>query len=420
MTARRTAALGAFALAFGLRAGAAALTECRPIFPAYYYNDARINDAAARTVLAAWESHEGPLVIPRQTQGYALWLAVLYRTTTEAPFVPKLINALFGALSALVWGATGAVMFGRRAGLMTALLIAAWPSHVFFTSQNFKEAPVLLSLSIVIASWIFALRARAPAHRAAALACGALAMPLGCLIRPTLLSFYVIAAAAGAGTLLARCGRSALKTAAALLAAAVLGASLYISGERILRPDQQGPMDPGSPLPTAIESPEGDRPLVHPDSPVNISEYRRMRFELNRIWSMAETQREINTEFFPEARFETWLNIAAFLPKASFYELFMPLPGLYPLAGKPGRILAAFENLAVLLGFALAVAGFWRERRKPGAWVLAAFVVAVVPALALFEFDLGSASRHRLQPLAAAVPFVAAWATRAASRHRAR
>lgn len=415
MTRRRAWPFAAaFALALGLRAGAAILTEFKPLFPDYYYNDARLYDGAARAVLAAWETGDRGAFLAPGTEGYSMWVAMLYKATFPAPIVPKLCNALLGSLSVLVWSATAAVLFGRRAGLMTAVLAGLWPSHVFFTSQNFKEAPGLLLLSIVLYCWVFALKARAPGRRTAALACGACAMALSAVLRPHLSAFYIVAAVAGAGA--ARRGR----LAAALVGASIAGLILFWAGVRTLAPRMHGTEATTPSLVRAVDSAQRPGDQVRPTSPRGISEYRQVRMHGSRVWSRETSNREIETEFFPEARFSTWFDVAAFLPKASFYELFMPLPGLYPLAGKPGRILAAAENLVVLLGFCLAAAGFWRARRKAGAWVLAAFIIGVTPAAALFEFDLGSAARHRLQPLAAAVPFLAAEAARAYLRRRAR
>lgn len=419
---RRDAAwtVAAFALALGLRAGTACLTEVRPLFPDYYYNDARMYDGAARAVLAAWESGSRKTFLAPGTEGYAIWVAALYKATAPTPLAPKLFNSFLGALSALAWGAAAAALFGRRTGLVAAVLAAVWPSHVFFTSQNFKEAPGLLFVSVVLASWVVALRARAPSARYASLACGAVAMALSGVLRPHLSPFYILAAAAGALALAAARGRDALRPGGALLAAALAGAALYSGGHRALRPLMHGPMETAGPVVRAVDSIEQPGTQVRPTSPRGISEYRQVRMHGSRVWSRTFSHREIETEFFPEARFETWLDVALFLPKATFYELFMPLPGLYPLAGKAGRILAAAENTAVLLCFLAAAAGFWRARRRPGAWVLAAFVVCLTPAAALFEFDLGSASRHRLQPLGAALPFAALWAAGAARRLRAR
>lgn len=414
------AALAVFALAFGLRAGTAVLTEFKPIFPDYYYNDARMYDGAARAVLAAWESGSRRTFLAPGTEGYALWVAALYKATAPAPLAPKLFNSFLGSLTVLVWGAAAAALFGRRAGLLTALAAAVWPSSVFYTSQNFKEAPGLFLLAVVLASWATALAARTPARRAALLLCGATATALSAFLRPHLSPFYLAAAAAGAAALLATRGSVALRPAVGLVAAAALGAAAYSAGHRALAPVMHGPMDGATPVVRPVESIERPGVEVRPNSPRGITEYRRVRMHGSRVWSRTFSKREIETEFFPDARFETWFDVAAFLPKASFYELFMPLPGLYPMAGKPGRILAAGENALALLGFCAAVAGFRRERRRAGAWVLAAFVAGVTPAAALLEFDLGSASRHRLQPLSTAVPLAAAWGARRLARRRRR
>lgn len=411
-------ALGIFALAFGLRAGMATLTEFKPLFPDYYYNDAYMYDAAARKVLAAWESGSSKSFLAPGTEGYALWVAALYKATIPTPFIPKLFNCLLGAACVSVWAWTAAVLFGKRAGLGTGLAYAIWPSHIFFTSQNFKEAPGFLFIAIVLAGWIGVLTLSAPRRRKAALAVGTVGMVLSGFLRPHLTAFFLISGVAGGAALAAARGRAAWRTVGALILSALLGGLLYDLSHRALRPFMHATKEKTSTLILPVEA--GERPdvEVRPNSARGISEYRQIRMRGSRIWSRVSSNREIETEFFPEARFETWLDIALFLPKASFYELFMPLPGLYPLAGKPGRILAAAENTVVLLLFCVAVAGFLRERRRPGSWVLAAFAVSLVPASALFEFDLGSASRHRLQPLAAILPFAAAWAVRRRLRSR--
>ena len=97
-----------------------------------------------------------------------------------------------------------------------------------------------------------------------------------------------------------------------------------------------------------------------------------------------------------------------FLPKSIFYILFMPLPGLYPLGGKLGRILASAENLALLALSLVALLGLLRGPRSPAALSLLAFFCLILPPSALLEFDLGSATRHRLLFFPFILPF-AAW-----------
>ena len=117
--------------------------------------------------------------------------------------------------------------------------------------------------------------------------------------------------------------------------------------------------------------------------------------------------REIETQFFPDADFRTWPELVAFVPKGAFYALFMPLPGLYPMNGKVGRILAAAENALLLALAVLAVLGLRRVRWTPAAVALLATFLALAAGAGLLEYDLGSAARHKLLTLSLLLPFAA-------------
>ena len=147
------------------------------------------------------------------------------------------------------------------------------------------------------------------------------------------------------------------------------------------------------------------REVIKPYSPRGLSEFRRWRLRYDRENSLLFYKREISTQLFPDERMESWLEVLLFIPKASFHVLFMPLPGLYPLEGKLGRILASLENLGLLAIFVLALISAVRCDLEPRRLGLLLFFALTTAASALLEFDLGGAGRHKLMYLPMLFPF---------------
>ena len=96
---------------------------------------------------------------------YSVWTAALYRAVAASPLVAQSANAVFGALACLAVGATARALFNRRAGALAAILVALWPSHAFYTSQNSKEAPALLLLALVLFALVSGFGRRAVPER---------------------------------------------------------------------------------------------------------------------------------------------------------------------------------------------------------------------------------------------------------------
>ncbi|MFA6317284.1 MAG: glycosyltransferase family 4 protein [Elusimicrobiota bacterium] len=416
-SARRHPLLTVFLLALALRLGLAVVTESVPLMPEYYFTDARYADEMASDVLAAWR--EGRSYVPPVSPAkrlHALSLAALYSITGFHPLAAKLANALIGSLAvaALAW-AVGLV-FGPRTVLLTAGFTALWPSHVFMTSQNFKDGPAMLcafaSLGLLLKAMTLESR-----RRAALAGFGAFL----CLLLTGFQRSYLMAAIAAiaapaalfAALLAARLRKDVLPPLFCLAAAVLaplayrpLSASLF-SGPlqmtvRTERPDLAPARDTGI-VPGVEEAPA---PAASPRwSPRWFSDLRHSQQVSDQAWAQIYKGRRIGTQLFYGVEFRTWGDVAVFLPKGAFYALFMPLPGLYPLEGNPGRILASFENLAILL---LALAGLGAAAagpKTPGRLLLLGFFCVMSAGSALLEFDLGSAARHKLAFLPMLFPF---------------
>lgn len=400
---RALAAVGA--AAFLLRAGAAVLTETRPLFPAYYYTDAQLVEAWAAKSRAAGTCGAPPGFDGTRSQLMLIETQLaLDRLLGPHPLAPKLFNALLGALACAALGAALWPVFGAGPALTAAALCAAWPSNVFFTSQNFKEAPTNLLAILAIWGFLTLLDGGAAGAAAALVAAGvALALLLGAFYRAYVLLVLVAAMAASAVWAAAR--RRSPAFALAGLAAVAATLALYAPASRWLMARWLGPAraeDRG--LVTQLVPRTWDDRYT-PTSPAGIAAFRRDQQKVDADWARDNRRREIATQLFPDARFATWGDVAAFLPKGIFYVLFMPLPGLYPLGGKPGRWAAALENLALLALAGVGLAGAARGPKNPSRLFLLLFFAGMAAGSGLLEPDLGSAARHKLLYLPMLFPF---------------
>ena len=211
-------------LALTLRAGLSVVTEFKPIFPAYYYTDSTLMDQAGWRVAEAWREGRPPAWPGSPSQRVkAAALAGLYRLFGHRLIVPKLLSACIGAAIPVVFYVVAAPAFGPAAALASAALIALWPSHVFFTSQIFKDGPIILLC--LLAFWQALALMSSPTRpwaRAAALTASLLALSL---LRPYY--FFMTAGALGCGLLAALARLRPAKSAVLGLSAALLALGLF-------------------------------------------------------------------------------------------------------------------------------------------------------------------------------------------------
>lgn len=421
---RRRPYLALGLLAFGLRAAGAIVTEYKPVFPAYYYTDANLTDFYARQALEEIQNGKSPVIdgaLGSRLQ--TLMTLGVYRALGPKPLAIKLVNALFGALgvAALAWALTA--VFSQEAALLAGALVALWPSHAFYTSQNLKEAPANLLAYAALGSALHAtLDARATRARTAALVLGMALALLGVGVYRS----YVMVCLAGALLLtlgLESLGKGRRARALGVWVAVAAVLPLYPTVSRGLHSSfvskPLGPTDVSRAEPRLIPVTYNNadpRIVDRPTSPAGITGFRKTRQSADLTWAKMYAHREIGTQIYPDAEFKTWTGVFLYLPKGAFTVLFMPLPGLYPMAGKIGRWAAASENLILLTLAALAVMGFARGPKTPGRLGLLAFFAVMTAGAALLEFDLGSAGRHKLLYLPMLFPFAAEEALRLLGR----
>lgn len=404
ISGRRLLALGA--LAFLLRGGISYATSVRQIFPDYYYADATALDEWAKETIAARNKGEaGPAVgAPSHRLQIALLTAV-YSTFGYSPLAAKFLHAAAGAVSCVLLAAAVAPLFGPACALASGGLLALWPSAVFGSSQIMKDPLVaLLAYAALWALLPLLGRARLEGTQARA-ASGAAALVLAAFFRSYVM--LVLSAAIGAAALWSL--KRGSPGARAALAAAILAPALYLGLTRALfNRHPAGRADSSMQVNVIPQTYDpSQRRFVVPLSPQGITDFRVVRQTEDQKWSAYHSHREIATQIYPNARFNSWLSLAMFVPKASFHVLFMPFPGLYPIDGKLARAGAAMENLFLLFLMAAALAGIRRLPLDPARTALLAVFLFMSVGSALLEFDLGSSTRHKAFYFPLLFPFAA-------------
>lgn len=406
-------------LALIVRASCAVVTEVKPLFPAYYYTDAVIAHQRAEQALDALRASRAPTITG--TLGERLQILTTmaaYRVFGPRPLAIKLINVILGAAGVVMLFCVFGLVFPERAALAAGLLLTLWPSHVFYTSQNLKESPVHLLVFFGLAAAL-ALGLHYPADRRRKIFLFAAAvlglLGVGCyrsyvlasLSASLLLAFFLQAA-------MTRARKGAWAVMLAVVTAVVLypwaSDSLLSLFQRFSAPSTFNEAETAFDTPPLLPATFDliDPGIVYrPTSPEGISNFRQARQSADRLWAQRQSGREIGTQLFPDAVFDTWGGVAAYLPKGAFYVLFMPLPGLFPMDGKLGRCAAAGENILLLAICVLGAVGFARGPKSPARIGLLVFFAVMTIGSALLEFDLGSAGRHKLLYLPMLFPFAA-------------
>ncbi len=85
--------------------------------------------------------------------GYPLVLALAYRVGGAAPTTAVVLNAVFGALTCVLVWRLGLALEGRRTARVASVLIALFPSHVFFAALVLSETLfTCLVMGLVVAA----------------------------------------------------------------------------------------------------------------------------------------------------------------------------------------------------------------------------------------------------------------------------
>src|SRR5258706_1901194 len=124
------------ALAFGLRLAHLWQIHDTPVFTHLVCDgvayDAWARDIAGGQWLGSTVFYQAPL--------YPYFLATICASVGRDLAVVRVVQAILGAAACVFLGIAGTRFFGRRVGLLAALLLAVWPSAIFADSLIQKSA----------------------------------------------------------------------------------------------------------------------------------------------------------------------------------------------------------------------------------------------------------------------------------------
>lgn len=342
---------GVIVLAFVARAALAILDQISPFVPPLYTLDAQGYDEEAWDLATAWRS--GDLVLSANpsvnVRTYVYYNAIVYVFVGHSLLTVRIINALLAALSIGYITLTAREIAGRRSAAFVALFVAFSPSHIFWTSHNFREA------------WIYYFVARGAYASVHWLKYGNVRAWLATLFFSLLAGLGRFLAGIlmfGAWTLVTLFGSA--HRLRRLVAAAVAGVAVALVG---------------------VAWSGG-----------------RLTFGFLDLTNLTELRQGLavgGTAYYPELVYASWTDLLRFLPVGVLYFLFAPFPWQ---AESAFQLAAVVENLILYLVVALGCVRLLALRAVTrGALWLWVFLLLGIPLFAVVEGNVGTAFRHKMQ-----------------------
>lgn len=142
-----------FVLAFSLRLAVVLIVRFR--FDGYIFLDDKsyLSDFATYAGSNGGQSPDIWISVP----SYSRPLGFLFRFVVDDPLTALLPTALAGSLSAVLVAFAVERMTNPKRGLVAGLLVALWPSQIFWSSLVLRDAFIWLAISLVIATWAYLL-----------------------------------------------------------------------------------------------------------------------------------------------------------------------------------------------------------------------------------------------------------------------
>lgn len=159
-----------------------------PLF-AHLELDARVNDAQAWALAGGENPEPGPYF---RAPLYAYFLASVYSVFGHDLIAARLAQALLGAIIAALIGAIALTLWGRRTGILAAILAAVYGPLIYFCGELVS---VTLEVALIAGSLALTLRAaRSRGGGRGTVAVAGLLLAAAAITRPTVLPFALAAA----------------------------------------------------------------------------------------------------------------------------------------------------------------------------------------------------------------------------------
>lgn len=353
-----------FLLALTLRLVAEAVIPYLGL-PQGYLSDAHSYDVLSYTLEQATANHALLLTLLNRLPldgtaaiTYAGELALWHAANgSSASFT--VLNALFCALAASAYAATGRLLFGTPSAWAGGLLAAALPSAVLYGGMALRDSQIQLAVAGFLLFTVHAVQSRT--LRAGVVALGLILLTLA--VR----WYLVLFAGAAAGAWLLLSARTltfrqlAIRTLATVLALGLLAGIADHTGYRNL--------------------------------PQSAADFRTRLIQKN---AEVRSDDKIGSALYLGNQIPDFASLAEQLPRMAATVGFSPLPGGYH---KPGFATKAAqgENLLLLCLLLLALPGAIAALPDPAARVPFLWFLVCFFAYGLVEPDMGAAIRHKAQ-----------------------
>lgn len=353
--------------------------------------------------LRAWATAAQPLHVKLMAVPFALLSPLFgYSTLSVETYNVVCYLAIIGLVFAL-----GSEVGGRRAGVLSAVLVALWPTFLLHTLQLLKD-PIFITAALA-ALWC-AITLLVRTYRPAASAgVSVIAILLLLLIASVRFSSVLMLAAVAIlilGLLIVRQAierRLLFWNMIPALAVCVAGLLLlpFISGQNI-RYTKKYPSDQFGPLKSVVDASAQVPTLVRwIDGPAgqHVAGDRLAR----RISSMrsrfAAAYSEAGSVLDAQVEFRNVSDLVRYVPRALEIGMWAPFPSMWFSAGRrvgsAGKIISGFETLAIYFLQVLAVLALVRDPRRLALWFVFAIVVCGVTAVAFVVPNAGAIYRFR-------------------------
>src|SRR5262249_47799140 len=140
-------------LAFILRCSVAVLSSLAAIAPALYTLDAERYDTLGLMMVEAWKTGatmDPDLFSSINVKIYAGLCGAVYYSIGHSLLSMKILNCFAGALLVYNVFRITRALAGERAALGASMALTLFPSLVFWSSQNFREALVFYGISEIV------------------------------------------------------------------------------------------------------------------------------------------------------------------------------------------------------------------------------------------------------------------------------
>jgi hypothetical protein len=368
----------------------------------YFTHALNLAEVLKHDGLASWWTASFPLPIKL----YSLTLAVMGPLVGFNILAVEPLNLLCYAAVLLIVFKLGSEVFDKRVGLISAAIMAIWPTFLMHTTQVLKDQMYLAAfLGLVLCAARLLTRSLSwQQGLISGLAGGAFVILLW-LIKADLWELSLVVVVLAMILLMVRAIRDKAILRGNLVAGVLLLAFLFAAPQFFSKYRKPNP----HPLLTVTGSGANQQITINRslgDSSAPFSPPSRSARGLTRLRERIGWARYLYANYpgagsgiDVEVRFETWGQIVRYVPRALEIGLFAPFPDTWLTAGtkvgRGGRILSGLETLLMYLMYVFVAVGMWQRRHHLPAWFLVAAALSCLLALSVVTANLGALYRLR-------------------------